>query len=88
TMTQKRRTTKVAQDKREREEITARRALRDKASTSEQEKNTPSGLMEKYEVDRDDIDEPRTTREQTKAQAIVASATPADAPQSENGAEV
>ncbi|MCE3051727.1 hypothetical protein HAX54_050595 [Datura stramonium] len=65
-------------------EIAARRALRDEASTSEQNKDTPSGSVEEYEVDKNDIEEPHTTR----AQAISSLAPPAKSPQSEKKKEL
>ncbi|MCD7465352.1 hypothetical protein HAX54_001155 [Datura stramonium] len=49
------------------------------------ETNSPSGSVEKYDVDTDEIEEPQTTRAQTKSQAMVTSATPVEALQSENG---
>ncbi|MCE3215657.1 hypothetical protein HAX54_003129 [Datura stramonium] len=50
-------TNKNAQDKKARDEIAARRALRDEASAFEQEANSPSGSVEEYGMDTDEIDE-------------------------------
>ncbi|MCD7456016.1 hypothetical protein HAX54_030464 [Datura stramonium] len=86
-MTIKKRATKKAQDKKARDEIAARRGLRDKASTSEKEKDTSSGWEQEYQVEIDDTDEPQTTRAQAKAQAIATSAKLEEAPQSKEGAK-
>ncbi|MCD9559960.1 hypothetical protein HAX54_018340 [Datura stramonium] len=88
TMTIKKRAIKNSQEKRARVEIAGKRSLLDETSASKKEKNTLSGSLEEYQVDTDDTDEPRTTKKKAKAQNVATSATPKDAPQSKEEAEV
>ncbi|MCD9646171.1 hypothetical protein HAX54_035756, partial [Datura stramonium] len=54
--------------------------LKDEASTSKQESDAPSGLVEHYDIDTDETYEPRSTRAQAKSRVVVPLAIPIEAP--------